>query len=135
MDISKWKDLWKLSVARISPKTLVAQPLIYLHGFSVDRSMINLSDLKNKSFSFAGMVGDQASSSSISYNSMLNFGSRLQVVQAIFSVYIFVDEEALDRENYFSKNGLVCRFNGLWQWLVDPYKSISKTWNPSRPKN
>lgn len=77
MDISKWKDLWKPSVVRISPKTLVAQPLIHLHGFSAHRSMVNLSDLKNKSFSFAGMVGDQASSSSVSYNSMLNFGSRL----------------------------------------------------------
>lgn len=43
--------------------------------------MVNSCDLANKFFSFAGMVVGQASSSSVSYSSMLKFGFGLLMVQ------------------------------------------------------
>lgn len=77
-----------------------------------DHSMANPYNSAKKMVSFVGMVAGQASSSSVSYSAMLNFGSSLPVVQEIPSLNVPVYQEALCCEKYFSKNGLVCRFNG-----------------------
>jgi len=92
--------------------------------------MVNTCDLANKSFSFAGMDVGQTRSSSVSYNSMLKFGSGLSVVQEISSLNVPMDEEVLDCEKYFLENGLVCRFNGFWLRLADLHKWIFETWKP-----
>jgi len=76
------------------------------------------------------MACNQDISSSFSYNSMLKSRCGPLVVQDNFSVYILLDEEALNCEKYFSRNGLVCMFYGLWAWLLDMLKCISKTWKP-----
>jgi len=124
------RALESLLVPRVSPKSLAAQSLLYLHGFSAHSSMVNPRDLANKYFSFAVTACNKAISSSFSYNSMLKFSCGPRVVQDNFSLYILLDEEALDSEKYFSSNGLVCMFYGLWAWLVDVLKCISKTWKP-----
>ena len=47
MSFEMERALESLAVARVSPKTLVAQYLLYLHGFSGDSSMVNRHDLEN----------------------------------------------------------------------------------------
>lgn len=92
--------------------------------------MVNTHDLENTYFSFIGMPCNQAITSSVSYNSMLKFGCDPRVVQDNFSLHVLVNEEALDCEKYFFRNGLVCRFYGLWLWLFELLKWISKTSKP-----
>ena len=79
--------------------------------FFADCLMVNPCDLMNKSFSFVGMIVNQARSSLVSYNSMLKFGYGLPVVQEISYMYVLADEEDLECEIYFLENGLIYRLN------------------------
>ena len=135
--LSKWKELSN----PLRCKTLPAQSLLYLHGFSVDSSKVNPRDLPNTYFSFAGMACNKAISSSVSYNSMLKFGCGPRVVQDNFSLYILLYEEALDFEKYSLRNGLVCMFYELCarsrrhgspfqrtRWIFTLWHEVSSVW-------
>ena len=92
--------------------------------------MVNPCDFMNKYVSFASMASGQASSSLISFKSMLKFGSILLVMQEISFLKVHVDEEALDYENLFQRMvwfvGLIDFGHG---WLV----SISGSLRHGRP--
>lgn len=76
---------------------------------------------------FPGMATCQASTSLVSYKSMLKFGFGLPVTQEIPSLDVLVDCKDFCCEKKNSENGLVCRFNVYWSWLVNLHKWISKS--------
>jgi len=93
--------------------------------------MENSNNLAKNPFSFACMAIVQASSSSVSYNYMIKFGSSPLVVQEIPSLNVLMGEEALSYDFFFLEQlDLVCRFNGFWPRLTDLHKLISKSWKP-----
>jgi hypothetical protein len=78
--------------------------------------------LRSTSISYSEAVKYQISSCSPPFSTCL--------VQEAPTISLLMGQEAEDEEVYFRENSLICRFIGLWPWLMDLNGWISSHWNP-----
>jgi hypothetical protein len=52
------------------------------------------------------------------------------LVQEAPTITIPIVKDVVVQVAFYSTNGLVCHFNGLWPCLVDLHKWISNSWKP-----
>lgn len=86
-------------------------------------------NLEKKEIGFASS-SPQANQASVSYNTLLKYGTTLAIFHETPIFNVPLGDEAVNNGKYFLDLGFFCRFNGFCMWLTNLDNWIFDTWKP-----